>query len=124
MLRYQISIRNTAETYVCDEAVNLLKAIAQLRRKGIPSGCRNGGCGICKVRVIAGDYAKAKMSRAVVSQEEEEHGYALACKVCPRSNMEIEVVGKMARAIETRQVVRFHFEMEVTWNSKRFDKET
>ena len=73
--------------------------------------------------MVAGDYVKEKMSRAVVSKEEEEQGYALACKVCPRSDMKIEVVGKMARAIETRMSISFRFEMEVIWGSKRFDKE-
>lgn len=119
-----ITITNTGESYVCAEADNLLKAMEQLRRKGIPVGCRNGGCGVCKVKVLAGEYVKAKMSRAVLSQEEEERGHALACKVCPRGDMKVEVVGKMARAVEARRSTHFSFEFEAAWSVKRTNKET
>ena len=98
-MKHTVTIENTGETFRCDEETNVLLGMEQLCRKGIPVGCRNGGCGVCKVQVNKGQYAKRKMSRGVVSAEEEASGCVLACKIFPQSDLEVEVVGKMARAI-------------------------
>lgn len=61
-------------------------ALDVLERSGKPwvaVGCRRGGCGICKVRVLTGAYTTGKMSRARVSEEEEARGWALACRLEP-----------------------------------------
>ena len=39
------------------------------------------------------------MSRAQVSEEEEKQGYALACRVYPRSDMRLKVIGKMGKNV-------------------------
>ena len=67
--------------------------------KGIPVGCRNGGCGACKVQVVEGQYTKRKMNRAVVSLEEEARDVALACKIYPQSDMRVKAIGAMADAM-------------------------
>jgi ferredoxin len=71
-----------------------------LGRKGIPVGCRGGGCGICKVRIVEGPYRTAKMSRSCVSEQEQSEGYALACRLFADGDLQLRVVGKMARAFE------------------------
>lgn len=100
MSTFRIRILNTGEAFVCRDEDNVLKALEQLCRRGIPVGCRNGGCGVCKVRVASGDYGVRKMSRAVCSAQEEQEGRVLACKLYPHSDLELEVVGRMVRAIE------------------------
>ncbi len=77
---------------------NLLLSMERLGRKGIPVGCRGGGCGVCKVQVLEGGYRAEKMSRDCVSREEEAQGYALACRIRAESDLKIRVVGKMGRA--------------------------
>ena len=73
----------------------MLDAIgASCAARDIPIGCCNGGCGVCKVRVTAGSYVTRKMSRAVCGEEEEASGCVLACKLYPRSDLTIEVVGQ------------------------------
>ena len=42
-----VTIANTNERIACDENNSVLGAMEQLCRKGIPVGCRNGGCGVC-----------------------------------------------------------------------------
>ena len=74
-----------------DEAV--LFAMERHNQKQIPVGCRNGGCGICKVRVDKGSFTTGKMSRARVTEEEEADGYALACRLFPTSDLVVEVTG-------------------------------
>lgn len=80
----QISMLDTGESYHCGEGETVLAGMERIGRRGIPVGCRGGGCGICKIRVISGDYQGRKMSRAFVSQEEEEAGYVLACRIVPK----------------------------------------
>ena len=98
--RYRIRLTNTGESFICRADENVLRGMEVLARKGIPVGCRNGGCGVCKVRIVEGDYLLKKMSRAVVTKEEEGAGFALACKLMPCSDLEVEVVGKMVKSVE------------------------
>lgn len=98
-MRHQITIENTGEVFACGEDSSVLRAMEQLGRKGIPVGCRNGGCGVCKVRVLSGSFTQQKASRAVLSEQEQREGFALACKAYPRSEMKVEVAGRMASAM-------------------------
>ena len=95
---FEIVIADTGETYACPARETLLKAMARLGRKGIPSGCHGGGCGVCKVRV-RGDVDTLVMSRSHVSEEEERQGYVLACRCYPRSCLSVQVVGKLHKAV-------------------------
>lgn len=95
-----IRLTNTGETFRCSNDRHLLAGMEQLGRKGIPVGCRNGGCGVCKVRVVEGQVERRKMSRAVIAAEEEQEGYALACRVYPLTDLQVDVVGRMARTVE------------------------
>lgn len=96
---YRITITDTGETYECRDQETLLKAMERLQRKGIPVGCRNGGCGVCKVRILQGEAWGKAMSRAQVSEQEEAEGYLLACKSFAVSDVELAVIGKMRRAV-------------------------
>ena len=125
MPQHRITIVHTGEEFGCDEEDNVLHAASdQLRRKDIPIGCCNGGCGVCKVRVTAGRYVTRKMSRAVCGQEEEASCCVLACKLYPRSDLTIEVVGKMVRAIVARRSTAFSFDFRATVQVVNPDKET
>jgi ferredoxin len=97
-LHHPIEIENSGETYACAEDTSLLAAMEQLCRKGIPVGCRNGGCGVCKVQLLDGRCERRKMSRAVISADEEAQGLVLACRASPRSAVRLRVVGKMVRS--------------------------
>lgn len=59
-----------------------------------PKGCHNGGCGICKIEVLSGEYESMVMSRKHITQEEEDKGIVLACRIFPRSDMEIKFIAK------------------------------
>lgn len=87
---YRIEIINRQQSFLC--AANQVLLIGMERRNisSINVGCRGGGCGVCKVRIIDGDYETKRMSRAHISAVEEEQGFALACRVLPRSDLLIE----------------------------------
>lgn len=98
--RHAVSIRNTAETYACDPGQTLLGGMELLGRRGIPVGCRGGGCGVCKVRIDSGEVRTEKMSRQHVSAEEQARGVVLACRAYPCSDVQLSAIDRMARCIE------------------------
>ncbi|VTU46637.1 NADH oxidoreductase hcr (plasmid) [Variovorax sp. SRS16] len=97
---YSIAIGNTNEQYACRAGQTLLGGMEQLGRKGIPVGCRGGGCGVCKVRIESGRARCERMSRGHVSAAEEAQGYVLACRAYPQSDLQLRAVERMARCIE------------------------
>lgn len=94
---HRIEIVESSERFGCATDRDVLRAMECLGRRGIPVGCRGGGCGVCKVRVIEGAYRTGLMSRACVSPEEQADGYALACKLFAEGDLRLQVVGKMSR---------------------------
>jgi ferredoxin len=91
MPRHTISLVETGASVPCIEPRSLLEAILAGGGYGLKVGCRNGGCGVCKVRVLAGQYRRRPMSRRHVSLEEEHAGVALACCVFPTSDLQVTV---------------------------------
>lgn len=77
----------------------LLEVERDPRGTPIQVGCRGGGCGVCRVRVVSGEYRVGRMSRAHVSEADEAAGYALACRLYPLSDLVLE---RAARGIPDR----------------------
>ncbi|MES2537955.1 MAG: 2Fe-2S iron-sulfur cluster binding domain-containing protein [Pseudomonadota bacterium] len=95
----KIAFEQSGETFACKPSMSVLQAMASLGRKGIPVGCLNGGCGVCKIKVVTGQYRCGPMSRAHVSEQEEADAMALACRTFPRSDLIVRVVGKMGKTV-------------------------
>jgi ferredoxin len=98
-MRYTITIENSVETYHCSEQQSLLGGMEGLGKRGIPVGCRGGGCGVCKIQVTSGSFVKKAMSRAFISEQDDANQVMLACRCYPTSDITLKVVGKMARAV-------------------------
>lgn len=62
----------------------------------LPVGCRRGGCGICRVRVLEGDYRRDPMSRTHVSAEDEAAGLVLSCCIYPLSDLSLRLEAPVA----------------------------
>ena len=94
--RVQISVAQTGDSYACATDESLLEGMLRLGRKGIPVGCVNGGCGVCKVRVLSGSVrALGPVSSAHVTAQERANGYTLACRVAPTEAVRLEVAGRL-----------------------------
>ena len=105
-MSFTISIADSTDSFTCESDQNVLAAMEKLGRKGIPVGCRGGGCGICRVRVIGDakldrDYRTLKMSKAQVSDADREHGIALACKLLPLADLEVEPLGLLQKRLSS-----------------------
>lgn len=96
--KVQVQIPETGEAYACALDESLLKGMLRLGRKGIPVGCVNGGCGVCKVRIDEGQMRLlGPVSRAHVSAEEESKGITLACRAAPVGDVRLSVIGKFKK---------------------------
>lgn len=99
MIFHTVTIEDTGESYRCSPQETLLAGMERLGRKGIPVGCRGGGCGVCKVEIVAGSYQRRVMSRDYVSEADEAEGRVLACRVRPTSDIRLKVLGKMVKSV-------------------------
>lgn len=81
-------INGTAITVLPDET--LLNAAL---RQGIdfPNSCRVGGCASCKCKLTAGKVKELTESAYLLSDEEMDQGFILACQSVPLSAIRIEV---------------------------------
>lgn len=96
---YTVTVAETGEHFRCSSEESLLRGMEKLGRRGIPVGCREGGCGVCKIQVVSGSYVKRVMSRDHVSAEDEAADRVLACRVRPSSDLTVKVIGKLVKAV-------------------------
>lgn len=89
---FHIEVRNTGEKFDCDPEKSLLTGIEKQRVQAVQVGCRGGGCGVCKIRIVTGEFEIKKMSIKHVTREEASQRYALSCRVFPRSDMVIDAL--------------------------------
>ncbi|MGR4897338.1 2Fe-2S iron-sulfur cluster-binding protein [Stenotrophomonas sp. LARHCG68] len=98
MDRVQVRIAQTGDSYACSTSESLLSGMLRLGRKGIPAGCVNGGCGVCKVRVLEGAVRTlGPISCAHVSAQEQAQGYTLACRVAPLEAVCLQVTQRLRK---------------------------
>lgn len=101
--RHRIVIVGSSEVgsesvFEAESHEHLLAGMERLGLRGIPVGCRGGGCGVCKVEVLDGQVRRLKMSRDCVSVDDEARGQALACRIHAESDLRIRVIGQMQKA--------------------------
>jgi len=99
MPKFQVEIADTGEHYPCADNRSLLDGMVALGRKGIPVGCRNGGCGVCKVAILSGEFQTRVMSRAFVTEDDLAQRHVLACRVKPVSDIRLSVLGTMRKSV-------------------------
>ncbi|MDR2188274.1 MAG: CDP-6-deoxy-delta-3,4-glucoseen reductase [Azonexus sp.] len=88
-MSYQITVEPSGRQFTAEAGESLLDAAA---RHGLtlPHGCRNGGCGVCKGKVLAGrvDYGRAEAHR--LTEDDKAAGLALYCCATALSDLVIE----------------------------------
>ena len=87
---FNITDKTTKQTFVCSEEEYVLHAMQRIGKVFIPVGCKGGGCGVCRINIISGKADFGRMSKAHVNEEQLNIGYALACRVKPKSDLVIE----------------------------------
>lgn len=99
-MKHNIFVKNKQKSRDCCEEKNLMDSLS-VESELVPKGCHNGACGVCKIVVCQGEFDKEKMNRKHITQEEEDDNIVLACKVFPKSNMDIEFIKKSKKQCYT-----------------------
>jgi len=89
-MTFEITIKPSDHSFPCDADETLLAA-AMRADLLLPYGCRNGACGTCKGKVLAGEVDYGAHQASTLSAEEKRGGLALFCCARPRSDLVIEV---------------------------------
>jgi CDP-4-dehydro-6-deoxyglucose reductase len=88
-MTFQITVQPSGHHFDC-EADETVLAAAIRAGIGLPYGCKNGACGSCKGKVVAGSVQhKAHQERALPEQEKTQ-GFSLFCCAVPDGDLVIE----------------------------------
>jgi CDP-4-dehydro-6-deoxyglucose reductase len=87
---YQVTIQPSGHQFSVQDDETILEAAL---REGfsLPYGCRNGACGACKGKVLAGRFDYGTHTPGALKDEDKVQGLALFCRAVPRSDLTIEV---------------------------------
>jgi len=85
----QLFIEPSKQQINVDEGETILDA-AMRAGFNMPYGCRNGACGACKGRVLAGDIVHREHSASALNKTEEAQGLALFCCAEPVGDVTVE----------------------------------
>ncbi|MEY2633909.1 MAG: hypothetical protein RIR00_2563 [Pseudomonadota bacterium] len=99
MALFTVTITDSGESYRCSSSQTVLAGMENLGRRGIPVGCRGGGCGVCRIEVLSGSYTSRAMSREHVSEADQAAGRVLACRIYPTSDLQLRVLGLMKKKL-------------------------
>ncbi|MES2258001.1 MAG: 2Fe-2S iron-sulfur cluster binding domain-containing protein [Pseudomonadota bacterium] len=97
---FHITVADTGESFDCSSHESVLHGLARLGKRGIPVGCRGGGCGVCKVEVVSGAFDMKTMSSVHVSADDLAARRVLACRICPAGDLVVKVIGPMRKAVQ------------------------
>ncbi len=106
------------------ESGETLLAAALRQDIAFPHSCRVGGCATCKCRLVSGEVKELTETGYILSDDELDRGFILACQSTPRSDVAIEValaaetVGRsvhgriVGRTALTRDIVRLDVQLD------------
>ena len=87
---YHVRMLDSDVRFTCRGNEFVLDAMQRARCGPVHFGCFGGGCGVCKMKIVSGEYhEEKKMSIAHVTPEERKDGIVLLCCVKPRDNLTI-----------------------------------
>ena len=95
-MSYQISVNPSEQIFSANGDETILEA-ALRQGLSLPYGCRDGACGACKGKVLAGQVDHGKAQPQALSEADKAAGLALFC--CARSQsdltLECKQLGKL-----------------------------
>lgn len=120
--------KRLATVHINDQAITVQPRETVLQaalRNGIdfPSSCRVGGCGTCKCKLASGRVKELTETGYLLSAEEIDQGYILACQSVPQSDLRVEIdlsrgaargiTGRVvSQTKETHDIVRLVVQLE------------
>src|SRR3982750_3972006 len=85
----KVTVQPSGHTFDVEEGEQVVTAA--LRQDLIlPYGCRNGACGSCKGKIIAGQVDYGVYQKKALTDEEKAQGKALFCQARPLTDLVVE----------------------------------
>jgi len=119
------STKRVLSAQINDRAIDVAPGETLLQaalRQGIdfPNSCRVGGCGTCKCRLTSGHVRELTETGYLLTEEEINQRYILACQSVPRSDVAVDV--DIAPGLASRSVAgRVVAQRKVTHDITRLD---
>ncbi|TCS73367.1 CDP-4-dehydro-6-deoxyglucose reductase [Sulfuritortus calidifontis] len=89
-MSYQVTIQPSGHKFTVEAGQTVLSAALDAGF-ALPYGCRNGACGACKGKLLAGEVDYGDYQPGTLTDEERHRGLALFCSAKPKSDLVIEV---------------------------------
>jgi len=88
-MSFTVTIQPSGHRFAAEAGESILEAAL---RQGLmlPYGCRDGACGACRGKVVAGEIDHGKAQEHALPAIDREAGFALYCCAQPRSDLLIE----------------------------------
>jgi len=94
---FRIEVVNRNIKVNCKSDENVLHAIEHQASGKFMVGCRFGGCGFCRCKVVEGSYQELVMSKTYISEEDQREHIVLACRITPTSDLKIHYLGQTGK---------------------------
>lgn len=88
-MTFQITVQPSGTQFTCEDEETVLSAAIRAG-VGLPYGCKNGACGSCKGKVVAGVVTHKPHQARALSEQEKLQGMSLFCCALPESDVVIE----------------------------------
>jgi len=88
-MSHRVTVQPSGNVFEVPEGDTILAA-ALNEGFHLPYGCRNGACGSCKGKIVAGEIDYGKYQHSALSDDERAAGYALFCQARPLTDLTIE----------------------------------
>ncbi|TCJ11948.1 CDP-6-deoxy-delta-3,4-glucoseen reductase [Parasulfuritortus cantonensis] len=89
-MSHQVTIQPSGHQFTVQDDETVLAA-ALRENFALPYGCRNGACGACKGKVLAGEVDYGSHQPATLTADDKAKGMALFCTARPKTDLVIEV---------------------------------
>lgn len=89
-MKYKVTIQSANVSFDIEPSQTILEA-SVIAGINIPFGCRNGGCGSCKGKVITGEVFCEDYQQSAMTDAEKENGFTLCCQSYVSSDVELDI---------------------------------
>ena len=88
-MTFQVTVEPSGRQFSCDDDETVLAAAIRAG-VGLPYGCKNGACGSCRGKLVAGEVSHRAHQERALPVADEARGFALVCCAVPHSDLTIE----------------------------------
>jgi CDP-4-dehydro-6-deoxyglucose reductase, E3 len=88
-MTFTVTVMPSGRSFSVDRDERVLAAAIR-QGVGLPYGCKDGACGSCKSKLVAGRVIHGAHQAKALSVAEEEAGYTLTCCAAPQTDLVLE----------------------------------